>query len=209
MSFAAQHIRDARNHLRKKDPELREVIQQVGPFTLKLKRNRFHAIARAIVGQQISGKAAMSIWQRLEDSLDGDVSACGLAGKSAVQLRECGISNQKAGYLLDLAQRVDSGSLNLAQLGRKDDETVIEELVQVKGIGRWTAQMFLIFSLGRLDVLPVDDLGIRTAIMKRYSLKSLPDREKIERLAVPWRPYASVASWYLWQWLDVARSESK
>jgi DNA-3-methyladenine glycosylase II len=208
MAFAAQHIRDARNHLRKNDQRMREVIQQVGPFTLKLKRDRFSALASSIVSQQISVKAARSIWQRLEESLGGQVTASGLALKNADQLRGCGISNQKAGYLLDLAQHVDTGKLSLSQLGRKDDESVIDDLIQVKGIGRWTAQMFLMFSLGRLDVLPVDDLGIKTAVMNRYSLKSLPDRETLELVADPWRPYATVACWYLWRSLEAARSGS-
>jgi DNA-3-methyladenine glycosylase II len=202
MSFAAQHIRDARNHLRKSDPRMRDVIQTVGPFTARTHRDRFQALARAIVSQQISGKAATSIWNKLADSLDGEVTAVGLTGRTVDQLRECGVSNQKANYILDLAKHVDDGRLILSQMGRSSDEAVIESLTQVKGIGRWTAQMFLIFSLGRLDVLPVDDLGIRTAVMRMHNLKDLPKSSQMEELATPWRPYASIASWYLWQWLD-------
>ncbi len=202
MSFAAQHVRDARNHLRKSDLRMREVIQMVGPFTARIHRDRFQALARAIVAQQISGKAATSIWGKLADSFGGEVSASGLTGRSVDQLRECGVSSQKANYLLDLARHVDDGRLVLAQMGRGSDEAVIESLTQVKGIGRWTAQMFLIFSLGRLDVLPVDDLGIRSAVMRKYELKELPKPAQMEEIAAPWRPYASIASWYLWQWLD-------
>ena len=209
MSFAAQHVRDARNHLRKSDRRMRDVIQTVGPFTAKIHRDRFQALARAIVAQQISGKAATSIWNKLAASLDGEVTAIGLTSRSIDQLRECGVSNQKANYILDLARHVDDGRLVLAQMGRSSDDAVIESLTQVKGIGRWTAQMFLIFSLGRLDVLPVDDLGIRSAVMRRYELRELPRPAQMEEIATPWRPYASIASWYLWQWLDSANEKSK
>ncbi len=117
-------------------------------------------------------------------------------------LRELGVSRQKAAYILDLADKVHSNELNLSTIGRLSDEDAIQQLVQVKGIGRWTAQMFLMFSLARLDILPVDDLGIKNSIQKHYALKALPDGQVIEKIAAPWRPYATVASWYLWQSLD-------
>ncbi len=202
MSFAAQHIRDARNHLRRSDPPMREVIQTVGPFTARIRRDRFGALAGAIVAQQISGKAARSIWNRLETALGGSVDARGLLGQDIDQLRATGVSRQKATYLLDLAAKVEAGELALSRIGRLSDDAVIADLTRVKGIGRWTAQMFLMFCLGRLDVLPVDDQGIRTAVRLRYQLAELPSPAQVCEIAAPWRPYATVASWYLWQWLD-------
>ena len=203
MPFVAQHIRDARNHLRKNDPVMREIVKQVGPFTAKTSRDRFASLASAIVAQQISGKAARSIWMKLESLLEPEIIGPeSIQGKSLAQLRSAGISKQKGGYLKDLSVKVLDSDLKLNQLGRKSDEDVISELTQVKGIGRWTAQMFLMFTLARLDVLPVDDLGVKTAIAKAYGLRKLPDAKRIELIARPWRPYASVACWYLWRTLD-------
>ncbi len=203
MPFVAQHIRDARNHLRRNDPVMREIVQRVGPFTAKTRRDRFASLAGAIVAQQISGKAARSIWDRLVASLEPDkLTAESIDRRSLEQLREVGISRQKGTYLKDLAARVVAGEVHLSTLGRMSDEEVTAELTQIKGIGRWTAQMFLIFTLGRLDVLPVDDHGVRTAIHRAYNLRKLPDAQRIEKIAMPWRPYASVASWYLWRSLE-------
>ncbi len=203
MPFAAQHIRDARNHLRKNDSVMREIVQTVGPFTVKTERDRFSSLTRAIVSQQISGKAAQSIWARLEDLLAPQgVTAEAIQSQAVEDLREAGVSRQKGGYIKDLASRVATGELQLNLLGRKADEQVIAELTQVKGVGRWTAQMFLIFTLARLDVLPVDDLGVKTAIRNAYGLPELPGAGAIEEIAQPWRPYASVATWYLWQSLE-------
>ena len=121
------------------------------------------------------------------------------------QLRSVGLSPQKASYVADLARKVNDGTVDLRQIGRLSDERVVEQLTQVRGIGRWTAQMFLIFSLGRLDVFPHDDLGVRTAIRDRYGLADLPDKQTAHAIAAPWRPYASVASWYCWRTLDLKR----
>ncbi len=183
---------------------MRDLIQTVGPFTARIRRDRFGSLAGAIVAQQISGKAAASIWKRLESELGGRVDSAGLLQRDVDQLREAGVSRQKGSYLLDLATKVENGDLVLSGIGRKSDDDVIEELTQVKGIGRWTAQMFLMFCLGRLDVLPVDDQGIRSAVRIRYQLEELPSTVEIQEIAQPWRPYATVASWYLWQWLDRA-----
>ena len=203
MPFVAQQIREARNHLRKHDPVMREIVQSVGPFTAKTHRDRFASLARAIVAQQISGKAADSIWTKLEVLLHPQgISPEGIESRTLEQLRTAGISRQKGTYLKDLSQSVLAGQVNLSTLGRLSDQKVIETLTQVKGIGRWTAQMFLIFTLARLDVLPVDDLGIKSAIGRAYELPNLPDAQRIETLAEPWRPYASVASWYLWRSLE-------
>ena len=204
MPFSAAAIADATAHLRKRDPVMRRLIGAVGPFGLKLHRNRFHMLVRSIIAQQISWKAARSIGERLARRIEPDkVSAESLAALSIGELRACGISPQKASYLHDLAEKVASGQVRLHRAGRLSDEAVIEELVQIKGIGVWTAQMFLMFSLGRLDVFPHQDLGIRAALKNLYGLGELPDRETSLAIAAPWRPYATIASWYCWRSHDL------
>ncbi len=182
---------------------MREVIRRAGPFRLKLRRDRFYSLVSSILSQQISGKAAASIRARLEEYVAPErISPENLGRLTPRRLRGIGVSPQKARYLLELAGRVRSGELKLDRLARMTDDQVIEALIQVKGIGVWTAQMFLIFSLGRLDVFPHDDLGVRAAIRNLYSLDDLPDKETSHRIAMPWRPYASVASWYCWRSLE-------
>ena len=150
-----ERIGQALQHLRRSDPVMRNLIQRAGPFRLKLRRNRFHALVSSILSQQISGKAAASIRARLEEYVAPErISPETLGRLTPKQLRGVGVSPQKASYLLDLAERVESGGLRLHRLARMTDEEVIEALIRVKGIGVWTAQMFLIFSLGRLDVFP-------------------------------------------------------
>jgi len=204
MAFSAQEIKAARLHLQKSDPVMKKMLKRVGPFTLKIRRDRFAALVKAILGQQISTAAARTIEQRLIDAIAPEkLSAERLSQYSVEQYREIGISRQKAGYLLDLCEKVNDQSLELKKMGRLSDEDAAAALVQVKGIGQWTAQMFLMFSLGRLDVLPVDDLGIRKAVAKSYDLPDLPNAAEITEIAQPWRPYASIASWYLWRSLEV------
>ncbi len=196
----------ALKHLRSRDPVIRIQFDHVGPFTLRLERNRFRMLVRSIVSQQISTSAARSIRRRVESLVaPAKLTADRLAVLEIDQLRSAGLSNQKATYILDLACKVRDGEVQLRNVGRMPDEDVIGELTKVKGIGVWTAQMFLIFSLGRLDVLPHDDLGIRTAIRDFYALDVLPDKKKSEEIARAWRPYASVASWYCWRSLDMRR----
>lgn len=203
MPFYAQHIKAARLHLQKCDPVFKRLLKQVGPFTAKAKRDRFGTLVNSIISQQISVAAAATIRARLLESFEPDpLSPAGILGLDIDRLRELGVSRQKATYILDLADRVNSGEVNLAKIHLKEDEEVIEEMIQVKGIGRWTAQMFMMFSLGRLDVLPVDDLGLKNAIKAQYELDELPDKQTIEEIAQPWRPYATIASWYLWRSLD-------
>ncbi|HET9220268.1 MAG TPA: DNA-3-methyladenine glycosylase 2 family protein [Terriglobia bacterium] len=182
---------------------MREVIRRAGPFAMKLKRDRFQALVYSILGQQISGKAAAAVRQKLEDLARPEgLTPSRLSSFSLDELRSAGLSRQKASYILDLAQRVDEGTLSLERLARRPDDAVIESLIEVKGIGVWTAHMFLIFSLGRLDVLPHGDYGVRSAIQKLYNLEDLPDRDTCHRIAEPWRPYASIASWYCWRSLE-------
>jgi DNA-3-methyladenine glycosylase II len=198
-------VKTAIAHLRRNDPVMKDVIRRVGPFALRLRRDRFQTLVRSILSQQISGYAAQAIRARLEALVAPQgLSPENLAALSLVQLRAVGVSPQKGKYLLSLATKVRDGELRLNAIGRLSDERIIEQLVQVKGIGVWTAQMFLIFSLGRPDVLPCDDLGIRQAIRKLYGLADMPDKATSLRIAEPWRPYASFASWYCWRSLEVA-----
>jgi DNA-3-methyladenine glycosylase II len=197
-------IRKARRHLRAADPVMKGIIDAVGPFTLSPDRDRFGILAQSIISQQISGSAARSIRKRLLELAGPDgLTAANLAQFTVDQLRSVGLSPQKASYIADLARKVDDGVVELRQIGRLSDEQVVKQLTQVKGIGRWTAQMFLIFSLGRLDVFPHDDLGVRVAIRDRYGLADLPDKKTAFAIAAPWRPYATVASWYCWRSLDL------
>jgi DNA-3-methyladenine glycosylase II len=203
MPFHAQEIRAAVQHLRRADPTMKQIIRNVGPFTLKTHSDRFLLLVRSIISQQISVSAAKSILARLEQAVAPQrISPDSLCRYDRTSLRPLGISPQKAGYLIDLTQRAHDGSLQLNKLSRMEDEAAIEHLIQVKGIGRWTAQMFLIFGLGRLDVMPHGDLGIQVAIRRNYRLRTNPKPARIDRLAIHWRPYCSIASWYLWQTLD-------
>ena len=200
-----QEIQRALKHLRRADPIMRDVIRRAGPFTMRRHRNRFRALTFSILSQQISTRAAESIRARLIDYVKPDeISPESIARLTPQELRSVGLSNQKARYLLDLAQNVMRGDLELHRMSRLPDEKVIEALVQVKGIGVWTAQMFLIFSLGRPDVFPFDDLGVRVAIRNLYGLPELPNRETGHKIATAWRPFASIASWYCWRSLEFA-----
>ena len=196
-------IRRARRHLRESDPVMREVMARVGPFELQLQRNRFQSLVRAIIAQQISGKAARSIHGRLQDAVrPRRITPVVLSEMPLDELRSLGLSPQKASYVHDLSAKINDGSVRLDRVRSMSDEEVVAELTQVKGIGVWTAQMFLIFSLGRPDVFPYDDLGVRTALRNLYSLDDLPGKEESHAVAARWRPYASVASWYCWRSLD-------
>jgi len=207
MKLTPRQIQSARRHLRGADPVMKTMIDAVGAYTLRFERDRFGLLVRSIVSQQISTIAARAIRKRLMDLVGADGLTTGsLARYTTDELRSVGLSPQKASYVADLAAKVNDGTVNLRQIGRLSDEGVVETLTQVKGIGRWTAQMFLIFSLGRPDVFPHDDLGVRTAIRDRYDLDDLPDKATSHAIAAPWRPYASVASWYCWRVLDLARN---
>jgi DNA-3-methyladenine glycosylase II len=206
MALNSNEIQRAVRHLRTSDPVMRDLMKKAGPFTLKPRRDRFHTLVGSIISQQISGKAADSIHARLKAKVaPGRISAESLLQLRPEELRQVGVSPQKAKYLHDLAERVANGSLRLNTLARLTDEQVIEALIQVKGIGVWTAQMFLIFSLGRLDVFPHDDLGVRVAIRNLYGLDDLPDKHVGHRIAAAWRPYASVGAWYCWRSLDLGK----
>ncbi len=203
MKLTPKQIQRARRHLRASDPVMKEMIDAAGPCTLSFDPNRFGMLVRSIVSQQISTSAARSIRARLLELVGPEgFTAANLIRFDVDQLRSAGLSGQKASYIRDLASQVDGGELDLRQIGRLSDERVIEQLTQVKGVGHWTAQMFLMFSLGRPDVFPHGDLGIRVCIRDAYGLNDLPDKKTSESIAEPWRPFATVASWYCWQTVD-------
>jgi DNA-3-methyladenine glycosylase II len=206
MTLKQEKLETAVSHLRR-DKVLRRVIDAVGPFRLRLERDRFRMLARSIISQQISTAAARSIRGRLEAlTAPAGITPASIVSLDETQLRSVGLSARKAAFIRDLAAKVHAEEIALHRLGRLQDEAVIADLVQIRGIGRWTAQMFLIFSLGRLDVFPEDDLGVRAAIRNLYALAELPDKQTARDIAARWRPYASIASWYCWRSLELKKS---
>jgi DNA-3-methyladenine glycosylase II len=190
----------ARRYLARRDPVLKRLTRAIGPCTLWQNPNRFAALVRSIISQQISGKAAIAISSRLEQALGSTgITPEGILALSSEELRAAGLSAAKARSLCDLAEKVHNQTVPLDCLHELPDEDVIARLVPVRGIGRWTAEMFLIFSLGRLDVLPVDDLGLRVGIQRQYALEELPTKARLLELAEPWQPYRTIATWYFWR----------
>jgi DNA-3-methyladenine glycosylase II len=189
---------------------MRGLIDAGGPIDPDTDRrgsrpDAYEALARAIVGQQLSTKAAGSIWQRLVDRFGGSFpEPAQLLAADPESLREAGLSWSKVGFLRDLAERLENGSLDLGRLAKLPDEDVVAELIQIKGIGAWTAEMFLIFHLGRPDVVSTGDLGIRRAVQIAYGLGELPGPHDLERIAEPWRPHRTLACLYLWRSLHNA-----
>lgn len=196
-------MRKAILHLKKSDPVLAAIIEKVGPFRMNYDEPAFASLAEAIVYQQLHGKAAATIFKRLTDLTGLPLTPAGILKLSEEQLRGVGLSKQKLSYLRDLAAKTQSGALDFAQLAELPDAEVIKHLTQVKGIGVWTAHMFLMFSLRRTDVLPTGDLGIQMAIRKHYRKRKLPKPHHMEKIAKCWSPYRSVACWYLWRSLDI------
>ncbi len=187
------------DHLRRADPRWQPIIERAGPCDLRPRKDRFGTLVRAIIGQQISSRAAATIDARLR-ALSGEPHDPGRlleAGEGA--LRSCGLSGVKARYVLNLSQAVQEGRLPLARIGTLSDEEIKGRLTQVKGIGQWTAEMFLIFALNRPDVLSVGDLGIRVGLRDFHGLDELPKPAECVRLTEPWRPHRSLAMWYLWR----------
>jgi DNA-3-methyladenine glycosylase II len=202
--FRRAFVADALTALHRSDAILSAHITRVGPFLLKRDPDRFGMLVRSILSQQISTKAARAIHRKLADAAGEEgLSPARLLALSDQEFRTAGLSSQKIRYLRDLSQRVDSGALKLSQLHRKPDEDVIAALTEVLGIGRWTAQMFLIFSLGRADVMPHDDLGLRSSLKALYGLTELPTKAQSLAIAEKWRPYASIATWYCWRLSDL------
>ncbi len=196
-------MRKAVTHLKKADPVLRGVIERIGPFRMNYREPDFEALARSIVYQQLSGRVALAIFTRLAEAAgNGRLSPGGILGLTPEQMRAAGLSKNKAAYLRDLAERTHSGELDFAAFPSMADDAIVERLTEVKGIGIWTVQMFLIFALRRPDVLPTGDLGIRSAIRKAYGMEDMPKPTQVEEIGAKWRPWASVAAWYLWRSLD-------
>jgi len=189
-------------HLSGVDAVLADAIVRVGPCTLAPNPNTFETLVDAIISQQISVKAADAIMGRLRVALALEpgtaVTAAALSALDHEGLRAAGLSTPKARYVLDLTERITRGQLNLDELHTLDDEAVIARLIEVKGIGRWTAEMILMFSLGRLDVLPLDDLGFIEGVRAAYRLEQRPTRQQLLARGEAWRPYRSIATWYIW-----------
>lgn len=196
-------MRKAVNHLKKSDPVLRSIIERVGPCRMKFAAAEFASVAEAIVYQQLNGKAALTIFKRFAALAGEPLMPEGILKLSDEQLRSVGLSKQKSSYLKDLSAKTAAGALDFSRLAELTDAEVIKHLTQVKGIGVWTAHMFLMFSLRRPDVLPTGDYGVQMAIKKHYKKRKLPKPQIMEKIAQPWAPYRSVACWYLWRSLDI------
>jgi len=185
------------------------IIERVGPYCPRHATPDFHNMARSIAYQQLHGKAAATIFGRLCTATGCELlSPETVLALSLEQMRACGLSKQKLAYIRDLAEKTLSGDVDFEQLPKMDDEDVIEHLTRVKGIGRWSAQMFLMFALNRQDVMPVVDLGINVAIKKAYNKRKIPKPKQVLKIAERWRPYRSVACWYLWRSVDVRTPEA-
>jgi len=198
-------IRNGINHLNKTDPVLGRIISQSHPCDIKRRKNYYLALVRSIISQQLSVKAAASIYTRFDAHFGEKVAPEEVAATPVEILRAFGLSSAKVTYVKDLSEKIISNELSFKNFSRKSDDEIISELTKVKGIGVWTAHMFLIFTMGRLDVLPVGDLGIKNAIRKNYRLKKLPDESKVAAISAKrnWKPYQSIASWYLWMSLEL------
>ncbi|MBV6433151.1 MAG: hypothetical protein IANPNBLG_03322 [Bryobacteraceae bacterium] len=182
---------------------MRGIVERVGPLRMEYRDPTFETLVRSIVFQQLSGTVARVILSRLHGALPEErITPEAILKLRIPKMRKLGLSGAKTEYIRDLARQTQAGVVRFEELPEAPDEDVIAALTRVKGIGVWTAQMFLIFALRRPDVLPVGDLGVRKAIQQAYSLEELPKPGKMEELAVPWRPYCSAASWYLWRSLD-------
>jgi DNA-3-methyladenine glycosylase II len=190
-------------HLKKSDPVLRAIIERVGPCRMEFGPPELSSLAEAIVYQQLNGKAAVTIFKRFAELAGDPVTSEGILKLTDAQMRSVGLSKQKSAYLKDLAAKSHSGLLDFARLANASDEEVIEHLTQVKGIGVWTAHMFLMFSLRRPNVLPTGDYGVQVAVKKHYKKRKLPKPKDMEKIAKCWEPYRSIACWYLWRSLDI------
>ncbi len=196
-------MRKAIYHLKKSDPVMRGIIERVGTCRMEYGEPTFHHLAESIVYQQLNGRAAETIFKRFTDAAGSPVTPKGILKLSEQQMRAVGLSKQKSSYLRDLAAKTDAGLLNFEKLLDMEEAEVIEHLTQVKGVGVWTAHMFLMFTMRRPDVLPTGDYGIQVAIKKHYRKRKLPKPKDMEKIAKAWSPYRSVACWYLWRSLDI------
>jgi DNA-3-methyladenine glycosylase II len=196
-------MRKAMVHLKQADPVMRAIIERVGPCRMEFSPPAFESLAETIVYQQLNGKAAVTIFDRFAALAGEPLTPRGILKLTDEQMRGVGLSKQKSSYLKDLAEKTEAGLLNFSRLSRLPDEEVIAHLIQVKGIGVWTAQMFLMFTLKRANVLPTGDYGVQAAIKKHYRKRKMPKPEVMAKIAKCWEPYRSVACWYLWRSLDI------
>lgn len=203
------YARKARMHLSKADPVLAQIIAEVGALGIQPRRERFQALARNIIFQQLAGAAANAIYGRFVGLFPGVEfpSPEQVLAKTDAELRSVGLSEKKALYIKDLAAHVRDGKLNFHRFHRMTDEEIIADLTRVKGIGKWTAEIFLMFNLGRPDVMPADDLGVQNAVKRHYRMRQRPNRKRLLKHAERWRPYRTAAAWYLWRSLDIVLSE--
>jgi len=195
-------MRKAVNHLKSSDPVLAAIIERTGPYGIQYREPEFPTLVRSIVYQQLNGKAALTIYNRLAAATADPMTPESILRLRPARMRTLGLSKQKTAYIRELARMTRDGDVNFEHLPKLKDAAVVESLTRVKGIGVWTVHMFLIFALRRPDVLPTGDLGVRMAMKKAYNLADLPNPAEMERIAAPWRPHASAASWYLWRSLE-------
>jgi DNA-3-methyladenine glycosylase II len=196
-------MRKAIRHLQAADPVLGGIIQRVGAYRIEFREPCFQTLVRSIVYQQLSGRVAQVIFWRLVAAVpEGQLTPANILALRPAKMRKLGLSKQKTAYIRDLARHTRDGTVDFAELPALPDSEVIERLTKVKGVGVWTAHMFLMFALRRTNVLPTGDLGIRSAIRKAYGLSELPLAAEIEDLGQRWHPYCTVAAWYLWRSLE-------
>lgn len=196
-------MRKAILHLRSADPVLADIFERVGPYRMQYRDPTFENLARSIVYQQLSGKAASTIFGRIVEAAGGSITPEQVLRLSFDDLRSLGLSKQKAAYVLDLAGRTARAELVFEKLLEMEDEHVLEHLTQVKGVGVWTVQMFLMFAMRRPNVLPVGDLGIQKAVQRAYRMRRKATPKDVARIGKRWEPYCSVAAWYLWRSLEL------
>jgi len=190
-------------HFDSKDPVMADVIRRVGPFKLSRNPNYFRVLCKAIIGQQISTQAAESISYRFQNLFDrARPTPERVQGLPGNQLRKVGLSGQKVKYLQDLSEKFLDGSIRPHRMAHQGNEEIVQQLTAVYGIGRWTAEMFLIFSLNRLDILPVGDLGLKAGLKQLYNMRALPTPERVRTVGKKWHPFETVGTWYTWRMLD-------
>ena len=195
-------MRKAILHLKRADPVLAQIIARAGAYKIQYREPSFQTLVRSIVYQQLSGKAALTIFNRLLAAADDPLTPGAVLKLRPARMRALGLSKQKLTYIRELARLTRDGQVNFSGLPELEDAAIVEHLTRVKGVGVWTVHMFLIFALRRPNVLPTGDLGVRAAMKKAYGLDALPKPKEMERIAQAWHPYCSVATWYLWRSLE-------
>ena len=199
--------RKAVHHLKKSDPVLGALIERIGPCRIQFGEPTFHALAESILYQQLNGKAAATIFDRFTAAVGDPLTPKGILKLTDAEMRAIGLSRQKTSYLRDLSEKTHAGLLEFERMPQMTEEEVIAHLTQVKGIGVWTAHMFLMFTLRRPDILPTGDYGIQAAIKKHYKKRKWPKPAVMEKIAKSWAPHRSIACWYLWRSLDIKTVE--